>query len=92
MELLRFGDLRVDGRRPDQLRRISIDIDVVPNSDGSVLFRQGNTFVLASVCGPNEPTGSSGLGASEGRSGRMGVSVSVVAPSSGTVDGRQGHT
>jgi exosome complex component RRP41 len=46
--------LRMDGRRPGELRRIDAKMGVVSKADGSALFRQGNTQVLATIYGPKE--------------------------------------
>ena len=46
--------LRMDGRRPGELRRIEAKMGVVSKADGSALFRQGNTQVLATIYGPKE--------------------------------------
>jgi exosome complex component RRP41 len=43
---------RIDGRKLDDLREISAKIGVVPNADGSALFRQGDTVAIAAVYGP----------------------------------------
>jgi polyribonucleotide nucleotidyltransferase len=40
---------RVDGRRPDEVREISIDTGVLPRAHGSALFTRGQTQALASV-------------------------------------------
>ncbi|MEM0006027.1 MAG: exosome complex exonuclease Rrp41, partial [Ignisphaera sp.] len=40
---------RIDGRRPDELRPIRIDIGVLKNADGSAIVEYGNTKVLAAV-------------------------------------------
>src|SRR3712207_6114742 len=40
---------RVDGRRPDEVRAISIDVGVLPRAHGSALFTRGQTQALASV-------------------------------------------
>ena len=45
---------RVDGRRPDELRPLHIEVDVLANADGSAYVEQGNTKVLAAVYGPKE--------------------------------------
>lgn len=45
---------RIDGRRPDELRPIRIDIGVLKNADGSAIVEYGNTKVLAAVYGPRE--------------------------------------
>ena len=41
---------RVDGRRPDELRPISIQRGIVPSAPGSVLIKTGNTHVLCTAC------------------------------------------
>jgi exosome complex component RRP41 len=46
--------LRMDGRRPGELRRIEAKMGVVSKADGSALFRQGNTQVLVTIYGPKE--------------------------------------
>jgi exosome complex component RRP41 len=43
---------RLDGRLPDQLRPISMKVDVISRADGSAEVRLGNTIALASVYGP----------------------------------------
>ncbi len=45
---------RIDGRRPDELRPIRIELGVLKNADGSALVEYGNTKVLAAVYGPRE--------------------------------------
>ena len=41
--------LRVDGRKPDEVRPISIDAGVLPRAHGSALFTRGQTQALVSV-------------------------------------------
>eukprot|EP01090_Pellita_catalonica_P001729 TRINITY_DN11476_c0_g2_i1.p1 TRINITY_DN11476_c0_g2~~TRINITY_DN11476_c0_g2_i1.p1 ORF type:complete len:244 (+),score=23.55 TRINITY_DN11476_c0_g2_i1:48-779(+) len=48
--------LRLDGRRPAELRRIRCKMGVISRPEGSAYFEQGNTKVLASVFGPKEVT------------------------------------
>jgi exosome complex component RRP41 len=55
-ELLSPEGLRVDGRRPNELRKIHCKIGVFNKADGSSYFEQGNTKVLATVFGPHEVT------------------------------------
>ena len=43
---------RIDGRKLDELRDTSAKIGVVPNADGSALFKQGDTVAIAAVYGP----------------------------------------
>jgi polyribonucleotide nucleotidyltransferase len=40
---------RVDGRRPNEVRPITIEVGVLPRSHGSALFTRGQTQALASV-------------------------------------------
>jgi ribonuclease PH len=40
---------RPDGRRPDELRPITLELDFQKHAEGSVLWRQGNTWVLCSA-------------------------------------------
>jgi ribosomal RNA-processing protein RRP41/SKI6 (EC 3.1.13.-) len=46
--------LRTDGRRPDELRPMRIELGVLKNADGSAIFEMGNTKVIAAVYGPKE--------------------------------------
>lgn len=38
---------RVDGRRPDQVRPLSVEVGVLPRTHGSALFQRGETQVLS---------------------------------------------
>ncbi|KIW69804.1 hypothetical protein, variant [Phialophora macrospora] len=49
--------LRQDGRRWNELRRITASISTQPSSDGSSLLTLGNTMVLCTVTGPREGRG-----------------------------------
>ncbi len=46
--------LRVDGRRPDELRPIELKVGVLKQADGSASIKQGKTYILAAVYGPRE--------------------------------------
>lgn len=46
--------LRMDGRRPDELRKIRCKLGIFARSDGSAYIEQGNTKVLVAVYGPRE--------------------------------------
>ncbi|KIX08195.1 uncharacterized protein Z518_02851 [Rhinocladiella mackenziei CBS 650.93] len=46
--------LRQDGRRWNELRRITASISTQPSSDGSSLLTMGNTMVVCTVTGPRE--------------------------------------
>jgi len=43
---------REDGRKPDELRPLKIEVGVVPNANGSALFSFGRTTAIAAVYGP----------------------------------------
>jgi|UniRef100_A0A7J2T9Q5 ribosomal RNA-processing protein RRP41/SKI6 (EC 3.1.13.-) len=45
---------RIDGRKPQDLRQIRMEVGVLKNADGSALVEMGNTKVLAAVYGPRE--------------------------------------
>ena len=46
---------RRDGRRPGEMRLISVDLGCYPQADGSIRYKQGNTEILALVYGPKQP-------------------------------------
>lgn len=46
--------LRLDGRKPDELRPIKIEAGVLENADGSAYVEMGKNKVLAAVYGPRE--------------------------------------
>ncbi|KAI7818076.1 ribosomal protein S5 domain 2-type protein [Gamsiella multidivaricata] len=54
VELLSPEGLRVDGRRPAELRKITSATAVLSQADGSAYLEHGNTKVLAAVYGPRE--------------------------------------
>ncbi len=45
---------RFDNRKFDELRPMEAKAGVIPNADGSALFRMGNTLAYAAVYGPRE--------------------------------------
>nr|CAG4640291.1 EOG090X0BHT [Daphnia pulex] len=53
-ELLSDQGLRIDGRKPNELRRIRCSLGIFSQADGSAYLEQGNTKVLAAVYGPHE--------------------------------------
>ena len=53
-KLINESGIRVDGRKPDELRPIKIELGVLKNADGSAIFQMGNTKVIAAVYGPKE--------------------------------------
>ncbi|KAI8920689.1 ribosomal protein S5 domain 2-type protein [Entophlyctis helioformis] len=54
-ELVSPEGLRVDGRRPAELRRLLARIGLLAQADGSAYIELGNTKCLAAVYGPKEP-------------------------------------
>lgn len=46
--------LRVDGRRPDELRPIKMEVGVLDKADGSAYIEQGKNKILVAVYGPRE--------------------------------------
>ena len=48
--------LRLDGRRPGEVRRVRCSLGVLARADGSAMYEQGNTRVIAAVYGPREVT------------------------------------
>ena len=54
MTMLSDQGLRLDGRRPGELRKVSCKLGVFSQADGSAYIEQGNTKVLAAVYGPHE--------------------------------------
>ncbi len=45
---------RIDGRKPDELRKIEAKVGVLEKADGSAFFRLGNTMAIAGVYGPRK--------------------------------------
>ena len=43
---------RPDGRKNNELRKMSAKVGVIPNADGSAMFSFGNTIAIAAVYGP----------------------------------------
>jgi len=54
VKLLKEDGLRHDGRRPDELRPIRMQVGVLNKASGSALVEYGATKVLAAVHGPRE--------------------------------------
>ncbi|MEM2999617.1 MAG: exosome complex exonuclease Rrp41 [Candidatus Bathyarchaeia archaeon] len=46
--------LRLDGRKPDELRPIKIEVGVLSNADGSAYIEHGKNKILAAAFGPRE--------------------------------------
>ena len=45
---------RPDGRKPNELRKITAKVGIVPNADGSAMFAFGDTVAIAAVYGPKK--------------------------------------
>ncbi len=45
---------RLDGRKVDELRPMEAKVGIIPNADGSALFKSGKTTAYAAVYGPRE--------------------------------------
>ena len=59
LEILSPEGLRLDGRRPHELRKIVCRMGVFKQADGSAYIEIGNTKALATVYGPHEVTNKS---------------------------------
>jgi exosome complex component RRP41 len=46
--------LRLDGRKPNELRPIKLEVGAIPNADGSAYIEQGKNKILVGVYGPRE--------------------------------------
>ncbi|MGD0978122.1 MAG: exosome complex exonuclease Rrp41 [Candidatus Bathyarchaeia archaeon] len=46
--------LRLDGRKPDELRSVKLEVGVISNADGSAYIEHGKNKILAGVYGPRE--------------------------------------
>ncbi len=51
-EKLVVNGKRIDGRKPDELRKIEMEIGVIPNANGSARVSFGKTTAIAAVYGP----------------------------------------
>lgn len=45
---------RIDGRKFNELRKMTAKVGVVPNADGSAMFAFGDTVAIAAVFGPRQ--------------------------------------
>jgi len=45
---------RLDGRKPEELRPVKLEVGILPNADGSAYIQQGKNKILAGVYGPRE--------------------------------------
>ena len=54
MKLIDDNGLRIDGRLPNQLRPIEMDVEVLKRADGSAYIEWGGNKIIAAVYGPHE--------------------------------------
>lgn len=54
-EYISLDGLRLDGRRPNEVRKIRSALGTLSRADGSAYYEQGHTRILAAVYGPREP-------------------------------------
>ncbi|MCS7136996.1 MAG: exosome complex exonuclease Rrp41, partial [Candidatus Caldarchaeum sp.] len=54
MKLIDENGLRVDGRKPDELRKLKMEVGVLEKTDGSAYVELGGTRIYAGVIGPRE--------------------------------------
>ena len=45
---------RDSGRKADEMRPISAKVGIIPNADGSAMYKSGKTFAIAAVYGPKK--------------------------------------
>ncbi|MGQ9461347.1 MAG: exosome complex exonuclease Rrp41 [Candidatus Bathyarchaeaceae archaeon] len=53
-KLIDENDVRIDGRKFDELRPVKIEAGILGNADGSAYIEQGKNKILAAVYGPKE--------------------------------------
>lgn len=58
-ELLFIGDIRIDGRKPNEIRELDINMEIIKDSNGSAMISMGETKVIAWINGPKEGRGKS---------------------------------
>lgn len=59
IDLLSPEGFRIDGRKPNEVRKLVCRLGIFEQADGSSYVEMGNTRVLAAVYGPHEVRGSS---------------------------------
>ena len=53
-KLIDKNNIRIDGRKLNELRPITLEVGVLANADGSAYIEQGKNKILAGVYGPRE--------------------------------------
>ncbi|KAF4650185.1 Exosome complex component RRP41 [Perkinsus chesapeaki] len=93
-EFLTYEGLRLDGRRPNEIRYLTLKIGDAPNADGSATLQQGLTKVVAHVFGPR-PLQAASTGRASGNSSKAGeaiVNVVYRTASFATIDRKRRTT
>lgn len=54
MKLLKEDGLRLDGRRPEDIRPLKLEVGVLHNADGSAYIELGKNRIVAAVYGPKD--------------------------------------
>jgi len=52
--IIKMAHKRPDGRKNNELRKMSAKVGVIPNADGSAMFSFGDTIAIAAVYGPRQ--------------------------------------
>ena len=88
IEYINSANLRLDGRRPHETRRVNIALGGYREADGSATYSIGGTKVVAMVFGPREGNLGRGLGGSSSggssSAATFGGSAATVGVLSGT--------
>jgi exosome complex component RRP41 len=53
-KLIDKNDVRIDGRKLNELRPVKLEVGILANADGSAYIEQGKNKILAAVYGPKE--------------------------------------
>ena len=72
-----LANLRLDGRRWNELRRVHAQISTQASADGSSYLEMGNTKVICTVTGPSESKGAQGSGGGGGGGTEAMVNVEI---------------
>ncbi|KAF4700701.1 Exosome complex component RRP41, partial [Perkinsus olseni] len=93
-EFLSYEGFRLDGRRPNEIRYLTLKIGDAPSADGSATLQQGLTKVVAHVFGPR-PLQAASVGRAAGSMARQGeaiVNVIYRTASFATIDRKRRTT
>lgn len=70
--------LRLDGRRWNELRRLTAQISTQAAADGSSYLEMGNTKVICTVTGPTEGKRTGGAGTGGGNEAEVRVEIGIA--------------